>query len=272
MHSLRFGFYSIRWALLFGLLLVGLWLLGGKSELEISLHDLRASPTDQAVRIVQLSDLHLQQFGKNEKAIAETVVALHPNLVVLSGDAIDRSDALPALQSFLQVLDGLAVVAVMGNWEHWSGIDLKMLSAVMTSQPNSHLLLNQSQSFEVNGRVVNVLGLDDYTAGKPDLQMLSVGDRVDTTILLQHSPGFFDEPEVDRRMGKKQFSLCLSGHTHGGQINFWGWAPFRPVGSGQFVAGFYDLPVCRLYVSRGVGTSLLPLRWRARPEVAVFDL
>ena len=67
-------------------------------------------------------------------------------------------------------------------------------------------------------------------------------------------------------------SLCLSGHTHGGQIALAGWAPFRPVGSGRFVAGFYDVPGCRLYVSRGVGTSVLPLRWGAAPEVAVFDL
>ena len=70
----------------------------------------------------------------------------------------------------------------------------------------------------------------------------------------------------------QRFSLCLSGHTHGGQITFAGWAPFRPVGSGHFVRGFYDVPGCRLYVSRGLGTSVLPFRWGSAPEIAVFDL
>ena len=73
-------------------------------------------------------------------------------------------------------------------------------------------------------------------------------------------------------MQMSRFDLCLSGHTHGGQIAFWGWAPFRPVGSGRFVTGFYDVPGCRLFVSKGVGTSVLPVRWGVAPEVVVFDL
>ena len=72
-------------------------------------------------------------------------------------------------------------------------------------------------------------------------------------------------------MGGSRFSVCLSGHTHGGQVAFGGWAPWLPVGSGRFVAGFYDVPGCRLFVSRGVGTSVLPLRLGAQPEVVVFE-
>lgn len=83
---------------------------------------------------------------------------------------------------------------------------------------------------------------------------------------------FFDNGEVARRMREQRFTLCLSGHTHRGQVTFGGWAPFRPVGSGRFVSGFYDVPGCRLYVSKGLGTSVLPVRWGARAEVAVFDL
>ena len=73
-------------------------------------------------------------------------------------------------------------------------------------------------------------------------------------------------------MSGQKFALCLSGHTHGGQVAFMGWAPLRPAGSGRFVQGFYEVPGCRLYVSRGVGTSILPIRWGAPPEIAVFDL
>lgn len=73
-------------------------------------------------------------------------------------------------------------------------------------------------------------------------------------------------------MVKQRFSLCLAGHTHGGQLALGGWTPYIPVGSGRFVAGFYDVPGCRLFVSLGVGTSVLPIRFGAPAEVVVFDL
>ncbi len=264
----------IFWALIVGFVVLSGFTLAnwGESDVEVTRHDLSASSPITAFRVVQLSDLHLQHFGATEKAVVAQVLALQPDLVVVSGDAIDRADALPVLQSFLQALGGLSVVAVPGNWEHWSGVDIKALAAVFADLPAGHFLLNQSHSLVAKGRKVHVVGLDDFTAGHPDAQMLSDAGAGDVRILVQHSPGFFGESEVARRMGEQRFTLCLSGHTHGGQVTFGGWAPFRPVGSGRFVAGFYDVPGCRLYVSRGVGTSVLPVRWGPKAEVAVFDL
>lgn len=66
-------------------------------------------------------------------------------------------------------------------------------------------------------------------------------------------------------------TLMLSGHTHGGQIAVGGWAPLVPPGSGRYVRGWFrgdGAPP--LYVSRGIGTSVLPLRFGATPELAVF--
>ncbi|MFM8864609.1 MAG: metallophosphoesterase [Limnohabitans sp.] len=272
MLMLRTDFKPMAWAV--GLLaaFLALWRLGA-AELEVSRHDLRPATHSPAVRVVQLSDLHLQRFAAAEQAIVARVLSLKPDLVVLSGDAIDRAEALPHLRSFVQALAGVSVVAVPGNWEHWSGIDFSAMDQIFADRPGSAFLLNQRLTLTVRGRMVHVLGLDDFTAGQPDAQRLSVQMPGDLNILVQHSPGFFDLPEVARRMGSSPpLSLCLSGHTHGGQIALAGWAPFRPVGSGRFVAGFYDVPGCRLYVSRGVGTSVLPLRWGAAPEVAVFDL
>ena len=73
-------------------------------------------------------------------------------------------------------------------------------------------------------------------------------------------------------MANQRYDLCLAGHTHGGQLAVGGWTPIRPVGSGRFVAGFYDVLGCSHFVSRGAGTSVLPLRLGARAEVVVFDL
>ena len=242
------------------------------SDLEVTHHDMRAPSQTAGFRVVQLSDLHIQSFGEAEKKIVNQVQTLQPDLVVLTGDAIDRADALPILKSFLAALGSTPTVAVPGNWEHWSGVDFQALVALFADQPHGRFLLNERASFTSQGRILRLIGLDDFTAGQPDGRLLSPNPSDDVTILVQHSPGFFEAPEVNRRMSQQRFSLCLSGHTHGGQIAVGGWAPFRPVGSGRFVAGFYDVPGCRLYVSKGLGTSILPLRWGAAPEIAVFDL
>ena len=243
-----------------------------ESTVEVTHHDLRSSSQVTAYRVVQLSDLHIQRFDVAEKAIATEVQALRPDLVVLTGDTIDRDKALPVLQAFLAALGPVPVVAVPGNWEHWSGVDFRALDALLLNQPNGKFLMNQEQPFTAKGRSIHLIALDDFTAGQPDARLLSLRPFNDVSILIQHSPGFFDQSEVRQRMKDQRFSLCLSGHTHGGQINLAGWAPFRPVGSGRFVGGFYDVPGCRLYVSRGLGTSVLPFRWGSAPEIAVFDL
>jgi len=243
-----------------------------ESAVEVTHHDLRSSSQVTVYRVVQLSDLHIQRFDVAEKAIVAQVQALHPDLVLLTGDAIDKADALPFLQTFLAGLGSVPVVAVPGNWEHWSGVDFKALETMFLNQPNGKFLLNQQQSFTAKGRTAHLVALDDFTAGQPDAQLLTASQPNEPSILIQHSPGYFDQAEVRRRMLDQRFSLCLSGHTHGGQITLAGWAPFRPRGSGQFMAGFYDAPGCRLYVSRGLGTSVVPVRWGASAEIAVFDL
>jgi predicted MPP superfamily phosphohydrolase len=106
-----------------------------ESAIEVTHHDLRWSSQVTAYRVVQLSDLHIQRFDVAEKAIATEVQALRPDLVLLTGDAIDRVDALPFLQTFLAALGSVPVVAVPGNWEHWSGVEFKALETVFLNRP-----------------------------------------------------------------------------------------------------------------------------------------
>lgn len=254
------------------LLALGVAVLWGSSPLEVHRHDLRSDPRHPGLRVVQLSDLHLQSMDDHSQQVVMQVQAQRPDLVVLSGDMVDSADALPVLAAFLKALGPVRKVAVPGNWEHWGGVDFESLEAIIQSQPEGRLLLNGRWSFKHGDRRIEVIGLDDFTAGQPDLRLLAPGIGADVSLLVQHSPGFFDKREVSQRMGAGRFSLCLSGHTHGGQVAFGGWAPFRPVGSGRFVSGFYDVPGCGLFVSKGVGTSVLPMRFGAAPEVVVFEL
>ncbi len=64
--------------------------------------------------------------------------------------------------------------------------------------------------------------------------------------------------------------MVLSGHTHGGQITFFGLKIYTPGGSGNYLKGWYQLDTIKMYVSKGIGTTVLPLRFFARAEVAIF--
>ena len=246
------------------------------SSFEVTRHEIHGKLNRPNLKIVQLSDLHLKKVGNRERTLVDQVLDLQPDLLVLSGDMIDHAEAMPVLADFLNLLSPIPVVAVPGNWEHWSEVNFSILKTLFETRPNGHFLLNEHWTFTKGGRSILLTGLDDFTAGQPDLRLLdSVAEArslVDVAVLIQHSPGFFESPDIDRRGNGQRFDLCLSGHTHGGQVSFWGWAPFTPPGSGRFVAGFFDAPMCRLYVSRGLGTSVLPLRLGSKPEIAAFDL
>ena len=261
------GFFACAGLVLLGLLIQGAWV--ATAQVEVTHHKLQAqSDKGPAIKVVQLSDLHIQRMGAIEHSVLNQVKQIAPDLVVFTGDMLDRPEALDALMAFCSGLGPVPKIAVLGNWEHWSDVNLLALKQGLEAHGGT-LLVNEKLDIRLSGRVLQVLGLDDFTASAPNaglLETLSPG----ASLVLQHSPGWFQSADVVER--KWQATLCLSGHTHGGQLTLFGLPLWLPRGSGGFVAGSYDLASCSLYVSRGVGTSVLPWRLGARAEIAVFEL
>lgn len=239
------------------------------------------APGAAPLHLVQLTDLHLHSVGGHEERVAAAVHALDPDVLVLTGDSIDRADGLAALRDFLALLPNRAVkVATLGNWEHWAGVDLDVLRRTYAAA-GVQLLVNRSLRVTHWGRAVLISGVDDSTAGRPDVREALRGEEpAANQLLLAHSPLFRDQ--LLARNGSlivrgEDFaghspSFMLSGHTHGGQVTLFGWAPLVPPGSGRYVRGWYRDPGRPpLYVSRGIGTSLVPVRLFATPEVASFQ-
>lgn len=119
--------------------------LNGANRVDVVLHDLRATPDLKALRLVQISDLHLKAFGAHEQSLVSQLDALQPDVVVLSGDAVDRADALPLLQSFVKAFAPVPVLLAPGNWEHWSGLDFIELQNMLAGS-GAKLLLNDRWS------------------------------------------------------------------------------------------------------------------------------
>jgi predicted MPP superfamily phosphohydrolase len=85
-------------------------------------------------------------------------------------------------------------------------------------------------------------------------------------MLLAYCPAYRDQLPRDQSI-----DLVLSGHTHGGQVQLFGFAPITPFGSGSYVEGWYRGGSAPMYVSRGVGMTAFAVRFECRPEVAFFD-
>lgn len=233
--------------------------------IEITQHVVGPAQKEQ-IRIAQISDLHLRSIGTRERAILDLLPALAPDVVVFSGDIVDRADSLALLDRFLSGITAPNKIAVLGNWEYWGKVDLAALRRTY-ERHGVKLLVNQIEQLTVRQRGVAFIGLDDATAGNARMPEF---DQRQNSLLVQHSPGWAGKQIAEIR--PTAFRLILSGHTHGGQIAIFGFPVWTPPGSGGYVHGFYNTVRGLLYVSRGLGTSGPPIRFGARPEIAIFTV
>lgn len=219
--------------------------------------------------VLQISDLHLRKFCSLEERLLEQVHARTPDVIVLTGDLVDRRASLWQLELFLRQLPhATRRFAIVGNWEHWAGIPLESLERLYAGH-GVELLVNRSVVFDHGGRRVRVTGLDDLVAGKPGAETaLSAAEPCVNHLLLAHCPATRDAVPLPAAHTP---TFMLSGHTHGGQIAPFGISIKLPYGSGRYVSGWYRGDGVPLYVSRGIGTSLVPIRIGATPELALFD-
>lgn len=229
-------------------------------------------PTGQSgrtVRLVQISDLHLDEYNGYFSKVAELVTGLNPDLIVLTGDYLEEERNIRAVLDFLHLLKAPhGVYAVQGNWEYWSRLEGENLRRHFLGA-GVHLLINERADLEINGQKLSLLGLDYPSSSDQLLRLQERSDPSRFNLLLSHVPAFAHEQL------KSHIGLILCGHTHGGQVRLPLLPPIvLPRFSGRFVAGLYhvgryDIP---LYVNRGIGTSVLPVRLNCRPEITVIEL
>lgn len=227
-------------------------------------------------RIVQLSDVHHSPFLSEQEIAAAVHRAnrLQADLIVLTGDYISHSrDYIPGCARALgQLRARHGVFAIMGNHDHWTD------AAAMESAFVEHgvrVLTNENVRIELGDASIRLLGIDDLMVGQDDLPTAMLGTSTDEVrILLCHNP------RIIREAARAGIDLVLSGHTHGGQINWrlltqredsktYRWLR-RP--SRRFTRGHTQLGATQLYVNRGLGTVIAPLRYGCPPEITLLEL
>ena len=230
--------------------------------IEVTHHEIRGTVATP-LKIAHLSDIHAYGFGRRERRVLEVLAEEQPDIILITGDSPGRWLGAPsgnysgAKEVYERLHAPLGVWFVHGNWEN--ALPMRNERTFYDSV-GVHLLLNSNGEARPG---VWIAGLDDPYTGtaKPDAALAGIPPGV-YTILLFHSPGYFSH--VVGRV-----NLCLAGHTHGGQVRlpFVNTALWLPRGSGHFLEGWYEDEGTKMYVSRGIGTSLLPIRFFCRPEI-----
>ena len=221
------------------------------------------------LRIAQVSDVHFPGNRIAARAALDLLNQEHPDIVLLTGDMTESLGALDEVRTFAGEARGsLATVALLGNWEYRVGA-VGSLARDAYRSAGVDLLVNQSRTVDVGGVPLTLVGLDDPVSGIPDLSTARKGVvQGSTEIWLVHAPGIVDKLSRDNHAP----ALLVAGHTHGGQIRIPLMPPVKPTGAGRFLEGWYYDTLAPLYVSRGVGTTGIPARFRCPADLPVFTL
>ena len=219
-------------------------------------------------RIVQLSDIHHSRFTSRqiiERAV-QTATSLQPDIIALTGDYIskERAYAAPCAEILGKLRARHGIYAVLGNHDHWT--DAALITDLFRAEGIT-VLINQGMRFEKNGAAFWLAGVDDTMVGLEDLPLAMAGSSDDEMkLLLAHNP------IILRRAARAGVDLVLSGHTHGGQVSLvsdrnTAGRPRRRVLKGLATEG-----ETQIYVTRGLGTVVLPVRFGCPPEVSLLEL
>lgn len=259
---------------------------------DIVAHDIRASRWQAApLRIACLSDIHAMRPWMPLSAVARHVEAVNrmgADIVMLLGDyqsphmTPGPSEDVGALARVLARLEApLGVHAILGNHD-WIDDPVAKESGFATSEISQALtveglrpLVNTSRRVAHEGQDLWIVGMDSQCAAArpdgetgrhdPDQAFGEVPDE-SLAILLAHEPDYFV-------FGDRRPVLQLSGHTHGGQANFWGWRPFTPSAyPTRYAYGHVVEDGQHLVVSGGLGYTHIPARIMQPPEITLVRL
>jgi len=271
--NLAFGLGSLL------VLLLGLWSFWLEpSSLQVhavSLQVPRWHVEHADLKIAILTDLHIgsPHTGLDKlRQVVERTNREHPDLVVVLGDLVINNvvggqvvEPEPIAEELKNLRAPLGVIAVLGNHDWWT--DGQRISEAL-QRAGLSVLENEGRRVERNGKSFWVVGIADLWTRKPDIAgSLQQVEDDNPVIFITHNPDIF--PEVPARV-----SLTLAGHTHGGQVNF----PLvgRPVVPSKYEQRYAMGHVVEdgrhLFVSGGVGTSIIPVRFRVPPEIVILTL
>lgn len=260
----------------------GLWMIWGNTTIQVShftITDSEIPESFDGFKIAHVSDLQNKEWS--DEQLIQPMREEKPDMIVITGDLIDYNHTdIVAATSFLEKIENIApIYFVTGNHEggsiQYPLLEEKLLELDITMLDNNKLTLNK------NNEQILLMGIQDPSFYEEsnvlkgheaimenEIQKLSEND-LNYKILLSHRPEYFDvyvRTEID---------LVLSGHAHGGQFRLPFLGGLVAPGQGffpEFTSGVYEEENTKMLVSRGVGDSMIPVRFNNRAELVFVEL
>lgn len=212
------------------------------------------------LKIVFASDFHIKPHEMYRlKRIVKAINKQNADIVLLGGDYVSghkRKSSMPVEKIAKELSNIISpAYAVVGNHDGWYGKN-DVINALASN--GIKVLFNNNSCFDK----FCIAGVDDLQTGTPDIEK-ALSNINKPLILLSHTPDIMPEVPYD-------VNLTLAGHLHGGQIRLNG-ALITPSKYGKkYANGFLNDKGKKVYTSKGLGTSILPLRFNCLPEIVVF--
>jgi len=248
------------------------WALSEPFFTEINRAEFRSTDIPESFngkKIVFAADIHHGPFFGIERVrkIVKEINSLKPEIILLGGDYIteDKKYIEPVFRELKNLKSSVFTGAIFGNHDHWEST---RLSRKYLKESDITNLNNRSKWINIGKDRIKIGGVGDLWEDmqKPENTTAETKDS-DLVILLSHNPDYFKSINASR------IDLVLSGHTHGGQVTLFDlWAPYLPVKNKEFRRGFYRKGRSTMFITKGIGTSILPLRLFCRPEIVEITL
>ena len=225
-------------------------------------------------KILFLADFQLDTWGRYNKKQMDRIVNLvnsqEKDIILVGGDYTNWTGKIDRFYKDLERMEipRYGTYAVLGNHDY---NDVKRNSQKLR-ELGYKLLVNENSDIKIGNGKIFIAGVDDYRRGKPDAEQALNGIKKENfTILLNHNPDYFEEM-TDAE--KEKADITLSGHTHGGQITFFGYILHAEVKHKKYAYGMKESNGHRIYTTSGVGGGAFEMfiRFFAKPEIVVFEL
>ena len=226
------------------------------------------------LKILQFSDMHISKYfdEKDIKKVVEKINEEKPDVVFFTGDLIDEYSSYEKKDRINEIWEELSLInaplgkyAVYGNHDYGGGAEYVYKNIM----ENSGFVLLKNEKITLKDYNINIIGMDDSIFGEIEKEkIIGFLDEDSYNIVLSH------EPDVVDSMLEYNIDLFISGHSHGGQVNL-PVIKFLPPLRQKYTGGMYTFNNFRqtmLYVNIGLGTSKIPLRFMAPPELTVLTI
>ena len=232
----------------------------------------KISDNTEKFSIVQISDLHNACFGKNNKNLVDDIESLEPDIIVITGDIVDsnHTDIGVAIDFVRQMTERYPVYYVTGNHEYW--LDEGQRRELFTGMKDAGAIIlnNEKITIDLGTDSITLIGLDDNSLRDATLHsIMETCDKNELMVVLAHEPQYLD------KYCDAGADLVLTGHAHGGQMILPFIGPLIAPNQGFFptyTAGQFQKESTTMYISRGLGNSVIPVRLFNYPEIVCVEI